>query len=165
MFASNTEQAAGLFLRMRQVENGKSSVTGRFIQGQGKIHPGEAPFRIVLPLFGLGLRSSRCAEVIQRSSAVMDQSVQGRPLQIDLAALQQIIHLAASTLDLDVVRQHDFQIQCGRSKVDDVLQSCQINSGKLRRHVHFQSQKHMPWPLQGQSFMLTNQLGSVKALW
>ena len=125
-------------------------MTGRFIQGQGKIPPQEAPFRIILPLFGLGLGSSRCAEVLQCSSDVMDQSVQGPPLQIDLAALQQIIHLAASTLDLDVVRKHDFQIQCGRSQVDDVLQSCQINSGKLRRHVRFQSQKHMPWPLQGQ---------------
>ena len=27
--------------------------------------------------------------------------------RIDLAALQQIIHLAASTLDLEVVRQHE----------------------------------------------------------
>ena len=29
--------------------------SSRSFQGQGKIHPGEAPFRIILPLFGLGL--------------------------------------------------------------------------------------------------------------
>ena len=27
--------------------------------------------------------------------------------QIDLAALQQIIHLAASTLDLEIIREHE----------------------------------------------------------
>ena len=134
MFASHTEQAAGLFMRMRSVENCKSSVTGRFIQGQGKIHPGEAPFRIILPLFGLGLGSSYSSfftfEALQRSSAVMDQSVQGPPL-----------HFANIFALADY-----FQIQCGRSKVDDLLQSCQINSGKLRRH--FQSLKHTSWPSQ-----------------
>ena len=55
-----------------------------------------------------------------------------------------------------------FQVQSGRSKMDDLLQSCEINSGELGRH--FQSLKHLPWPSQRQSFMLTKQLGSVKAL-
>ena len=126
MFASHTEQAAGLFLRMRSVENCKSSETGRFIQGQGKINPGEAPFRIILPLFGLGLGSSYSSfftfEALQRSSAVMDQSVQSPPL-----------HFANIFALADY-----FQIQCGRSKVDDLLQSCEIN----------QSLKHTSWPSQ-----------------
>ena len=102
------------------------------------MHLREAPFRIILPFFTF--------VDFQRSSAVMDQIVQGLP-----PAFANIFVLA------DYV-----QIHCRCSKVDDLLQSCQINLGKLLKHV--QSLKHMPWRWQGQIFMLTKQRGSVKAL-
>ena len=43
--------------------------------------------------------------------------------RIDLAALQQIIHLAASTLDLEVVRQNE-DGKMKRRALDPLVQHC-----------------------------------------
>ena len=56
--------------------------------------------------------------------------------QIDLAALQQIIHLAASTMDLDVVREHK-DVGKGRRKtlnnlVHDSAAALEVYKGEER---------------------------------
>ena len=55
--------------------------------------------------------------------------------QIDLAALQQIIHLAASTLDLEIIREHK---DVGKNKRKDLSALVYDSNAALKR---FKSQE------------------------
>ena len=122
IIASHTEQAAGLFLRMRwrtasllwQEDSFKAEA--RFTEkGSGSSYRCSTWTRIKLLKF----------------------------FDLWSASAQQCCHGPVSKALLFILPISS----CARSKVDDLLQSCQINSGKLRRHC--QSLKHLPWPLQG----------------